>query len=79
MQFDELCALVGALRDRVADLEAKEAARLERETPLSLAELQKMRRDGTLWATGGMAAPGLYRTGERGPETIMPAAVRTRG
>lgn len=27
MQFDELCALVGALRDRVADLEAKEAAR----------------------------------------------------
>ncbi|TSD85630.1 hypothetical protein FFK22_026665 [Mycobacterium sp. KBS0706] len=31
MQFDELCALVGALRDRVAELEAKEEARAERE------------------------------------------------
>lgn len=31
MQFDELCALVGALRDRVADLETKEAARAERD------------------------------------------------
>jgi hypothetical protein len=31
MQFDELCALVGALRDRVAELEAKEQARAERE------------------------------------------------
>lgn len=31
MQFDELCALVGALRDRVAELEAKEAARAERD------------------------------------------------
>src|SRR5687768_7502088 len=31
MQFDELCAIVGALRDRVAELEAKEAARAERE------------------------------------------------
>lgn len=31
MQFDELCALVGALRSRVAELEAKEAARAERE------------------------------------------------
>jgi hypothetical protein len=29
MQFDELCALVGALRDRVAELEAKESARAE--------------------------------------------------
>lgn len=29
MQFDELCALVGALRGRVAELEAKEAAREE--------------------------------------------------
>jgi len=26
MQFDELCALVGALRDRVAELEAEIAA-----------------------------------------------------
>jgi hypothetical protein len=31
MQFDELCALVGALRSRVAELEAKEQARAERE------------------------------------------------
>ena len=31
MQFDELCALVGALRHRVAELEAKEEARAERE------------------------------------------------
>jgi len=31
MQFDELCALVGALRDRVAELEAREQARAERE------------------------------------------------
>jgi len=31
MQFDELCALVGALRTRVAELEAKEEARAERE------------------------------------------------
>jgi hypothetical protein len=31
MQFDELCALVGALRSRVAELEAKEQARTERE------------------------------------------------
>lgn len=31
MQFDELCALVGALRDRVAELEAREAARAGRE------------------------------------------------
>lgn len=31
MQFDELCAVVGALRDRVAELEAKEEARAERE------------------------------------------------
>jgi hypothetical protein len=31
MQFDELCALVGALRDRVAELEAKEEARAGRE------------------------------------------------
>lgn len=34
MQFDQLCALVGALRDRVADLEAKEAARSEREAAI---------------------------------------------
>ena len=31
MQFDELCAVVGALRHHVAELEAKEEARAERE------------------------------------------------
>ena len=29
MDFSELCALVGALRDRVAELEAKEAERFK--------------------------------------------------
>lgn len=40
MQFDELCALVGALRDRVAELEAKEEARAEREGPVDPVEIR---------------------------------------
>ncbi|MGO4127802.1 hypothetical protein AB4Z01_25635 [Inquilinus sp. YAF38] len=46
MQFDELCALVGALRDRVAELEAKEQARAEREAkvgrPISVADRNRL-------------------------------------
>ncbi len=95
MQFDEVCALVGALRDRVAELEAKEAARAESEAPtdpveirLDLtgmggnAEIQSLVEKGLrvgMAASGGTAAPGLFHIGERGPEAIMPTAVRTRG
>ena len=82
MDFSELCALVGALRDRVADLEAKEA---ERSEPIDIAismdgcegnrEIQAMVEAGVMrgMAQGGPIAPGkLYTIGERGPETIVP-------
>jgi hypothetical protein len=46
MQFDELCALVGALRDRVAELEAREHARAEREAkvarPIGVADRNRL-------------------------------------
>lgn len=84
MQFDELCALVGALRDRVAELEAKAAAEgCAMQINLSGADgspdiaaiVEKAVASAiarSLKATGGMAAPGHYRIGERGPETITP-------
>jgi hypothetical protein len=70
MQFDELCALVGALRDRVAELEAREAARAERDA-------KSIRLDGTSslerW-THRMTISGA--AGDRSIAEIAAAAVR---
>ncbi len=73
MQFDELCALVGALRDRVADLEAEVAALKARNATTQIVTTGVER-----WRVDAVSSKRICDAAAQGVRAGITVAVRNR-